>query len=943
VGGALVANVTVPGVPLSTYRVQFGPHFRFADGEALVPYLDALGAGYLYASPYFRARPGSEHGYDVVDHNAFNPEIGDERAHRAMIDALHARGMGHLVDFVPNHMGIGTGNPWWNDVLTWGALSPYAHYFDIDWHKASAGRGKVVVPVLGESYGRVVDRGDLAIAIDERAGALALTYFEHRFPLAPPSYAVVLAFAARGASSESATRLHDLSAAFGALRGRPREAVKRAALRERAERLQADLAAAIAAEPGVAAALRESARAFTGDPDRLDALVAAQHYRLAYWRVAADEINYRRFFDINDLAGLRVEDAEVLARTHELVFAMIGDGRVQGLRIDHVDGLYNPGGYCRLLVDRSAALGQSLYLVVEKILLGDERLRAGWQIAGTTGYTFMNQVAGIFVDRAAERGFDRLYRRIIERATTFAEEAFEAKRRVMRIDLSSELRVLCDALTRIAHADRRSSDFTGTALRRALIEVIAMFPVYRTYITDDAAVDPADRRVIETAVERARRVTELPDDGVFDFIRDVLSAQIARLPGARYDRTQVLRFAMRFQQYTGPVTAKALEDTAFYRYVRLVALNEVGGEPAVFGRTVEAFHRTNAARARSYPHAMIATATHDHKRGEDTRLRIAALTEFTGEWSRAVARWSRMNAGFRDEADGGSPSPVDEYLFYQTAVGTLPPAWTDEGAIDAGDHAAYVERLVAYALKAAREAKLRTSWTDGNAGYEGGLEAFIRNALAVESRYFRDLRAFVAPVALVAAIDGLAQVTLKLGSPGVPDIYQGCELWDFSLVDPDNRRPVDYARRRAMLEEFAARRDAPRDLVRELCERWYDGRIKLYVTWKMLHLRRARAATFLGGSYREVAVSGGGAESLVAFERDGIVVVAPRLIRTRATPALGVTFGDERLAAGQPGCSYQNLFDGRIVTAGDRGAIAVREAFGALPVAVLVPATADAG
>ena len=936
-GGALVANVTAGAVPVSTYRVQFGPEFRFTDGERIVPYLDALGIGHLYASPYFRSRPGSEHGYDVVDHTRLNPEIGDEAQQRAMIDALHARGMGHLVDFVPNHMGIGTDNPWWSDILTWGAMSPFSHFFDIEWHKNSTGRGRLVLPVLGDHYGSVVDRGELTVEFDAATDALTLHYFDHRFPLTPPTYGMVLAFAAHDAEPQAATRLRELGGSFAALRGRPREALKRTALRDRASALRRELADRVANDPPFARALAHGCGAFGTDPERLDALVAAQHYRLAYWRVSSDEINYRRFFDINDLAGLRVEDAEVLARTHELVFAMIADERIQGLRIDHIDGLSNPGGYATLLVDRSAALGQPLYLVVEKILLGAERLRPDWRIAGTTGYDFMNLVTGLFVDSESERGFDRIYRRVIGRTTTFAAEAYEAKRRVMRIDLSGELSVLVDALVRIAHSDRHSRDFTSLGLRRALIEVIAMFPVYRTYVVDDA-IAPEDQRVIDAAVAAARARSEFPDDAVFEFIRNALSAQLAQRPGASYDRTDVLRFAMRFQQYTGPVTAKSLEDTAFYRYVRLAALNEVGGEPGRFGRSTAEFHAANAERARLHPHAMLATATHDHKRGEDTRLRIAALTEFSPEWSRAVARWSRMNATLHAN-DAAAPSRVDEFLFYQTVVGTLPPAWLGNETPAPDEHAAYTGRLVAYALKAAREAKLQTSWTDRNAPYEAGLEAFVRAALAPQAPFFRDAWAFTAQLAPVAAIHGLAQVALKLGAPGVPDIYQGCELWDHSLVDPDNRRAVDYDRRREMLASFA-RRDAEREaLVTELLQSWPDGRIKLYVTWRLLQLRRTQPETFLGGAYRPLDVSGVGAAAIVAFARDEIVIAAPRLARPHADGRLHLHFDDERIAAGRPNAAYHSILDGRTIASDEAGSVMVREAFAVAPLAVLLPAS----
>jgi (1->4)-alpha-D-glucan 1-alpha-D-glucosylmutase len=932
VGGPLVSNVNVSAVPVSTYRVQFGPQFSFADGERIVPYLDALGIGQLYASPYFRARPGSTHGYDVVDHTRLNPEIGDDAQHRAMIAALHAHGMGHLLDFVPNHMGIGTDNPWWYDILTWGELSPYSHFFDIEWHKNSIGRGKVVLPVLGDHYGAIVERGELGVSFNPDKSALGIDYFDNRFPLTPPSYGLVLAHAALDAPAETAVALRDLAGAFAALRGKPREQSRRTALRDRASALRRDLADRIAGDPSFARALADGGTSFAADPDRLDTLIAGQHYRLAYWRVSSDEINYRRFFDINDLAGLRVEDAEVLARTHELVFAMLGDGRIQGLRIDHIDGLSNPGGYAELLVDRAAALGQPFYLVVEKILLGDEKLRSSWRIAGTTGYDFMNLVAGLFIDQSQERVFDRLYQRVLGRASTFAEEAYEAKKRVMRIDLASELTVLIDGLVRLAHSDRRSRDFTSNAIRRALIEVIAMFPVYRTYVVNEA-IEPADRAVIDTAVDAALARAELPDKAVFDFIRDALSAQLIESTGASYDRVEVLRLAMRAQQYTGPVTAKSLEDTAFYRYVRMIALNEVGGEPARFGRSLADFHAANAERAQAHPHAMLATATHDHKRGEDTRLRIAALTEFPAEWSRTVARWSRMNVALH--AGGATPSLVDEYLFYQTVVGTLPPQWLNESELDAAEHADYVERIVTYGFKAAREAKLRTSWTDRNAAYEDGLEAFIRAALAPQTPFLRDVRAFTAQVAPVSTIDSLAQVALKLGSPGMPDIYQGCELWDLSLVDPDNRRPVDYELRASMLESFAAR-DAEREaLLTELLDNSADGRIKLYVTWRLLQLRRERTATFLDGPYRELAVSGEGAQSLVAFARDDIAFIAPRLIRRRLRPGLKLAFDDERVTLGGPGVKYESVLDGRTLVTDADGTLAARDLFAIAPLAVI--------
>jgi len=927
----VVADVALTEVPGPTYRIQFGPHFGFADGARVVPYLAALGVGCLYASPYFRARPGSEHGYDVVDHNRLNPEIGDEAEQRRMIALAQAAGLSHIVDFVPNHMGIGADNPWWNDVLALGRRSAYAHFFDIDWHARTLGRGKIVLPFLGDHYGAVVERGELVVTFDPATGAFALRYFEHVFPLAPHTFAMLFAFAAARSAPERAADLRGFATAFEGLRNRSRDTPRRRTQRDRAVALSADIARRCAVDPGLASLLADAAALVSADPDRLDALLAAQHYRLVFWRAAADEINYRRFFDINDLAGLRVEDAEVLLRTHALLFAMIGDGRIQGVRVDHIDGLANPGGYVNLLVDYAHALDRSLYVVVEKILANGERLRPTWRIAGTTGYEFMNLVAGLFVDATHEGIFDRIYRRVLGRPSVFAEEAYQAKRRVMRIDLGSELQVLAEGLARIARCDRRSNDFTTISLRRALTEVIAALPVYRTYVIEEG-IEPDDRSIIATACARARARSELGDDGIFAFIHDVLTLALLRTNGTNYDRVEVVRFVMRFQQYTSPVMAKAVEDTTFYRYVRLVALNEVGGDPSRFGRSVTEFHAANAERARANPLAMLTTATHDHKRGEDTRLRIAALSEFPAEWSRAVARWARMNAPLRDAA-AAAPSATDEYLFYQTVVGTLPPDWLGDVAPQAADAGAYAERIVTYARKAAREAKLSTSWSDVNDAYETGLATFVARALAADAPFFRDARAFTAALAPIAAIHGLAQVTLKLTSPGIPDTYQGCELWDLSLVDPDNRRPVDYDARRAILDHLAAHTDRAA-LVDELLASWPDGRIKLYLTWRLLQLRRCRPQAF-GTAYRPLVTSDDG---LIAYARADVVVLAPRLVRGRwSGPALCVAYDGATVHGVPPVTRYRNVLDDATLDTATDGTLSAAAALSRAPVAVLIP------
>jgi (1->4)-alpha-D-glucan 1-alpha-D-glucosylmutase len=652
VGGAMVDRVSPrpPTVPSATYRLQFTPDFGFRDATAIVSYLHDLGVGHMYASPYLKARPGSMHGYDVVDPNALNPEIGTPAEHAAMVAAAQAAGIGQILDFVPNHMGIGSDNPWWTDVLEWGERSTYADFFDIDWRPLRAElQGKVLVPMLGDHYGRVLEAGDIALNFARDSGSFAIHYFEHRFPLAVRSYAEIVTRAVR----HGAPGLADLAARFAAV-GDPAALDARGAemlaVLARAAEAKAQLARA-ALDPTVDAALEAAVAEFAvipGDPrsaDALDVMLQDQYYRLAYWRVAVDEVNYRRFFDINDLAGLRVEDAAVLGQTHRLAFELIAAGTLQGLRIDHVDGLYNPGGYCNLLKERADALGQPLYIVVEKILAPFERLRAGWLIAGTTGYEFANLVNGLFVDPSAEPAFDRIYARAIGRAADYEAIAYEAKKRIMAVDLASELTVLATNLTRIAASDRSSSDFTFNGLRDALMDVVAAFPVYRTYVVSED-IEPEDGDFIEAAVAVAQMRSTLADDMLFAFITDVLTARAAR-PDTSYDRNAVLRFAMRFAQYTSPVMAKSIEDTAFYRYVRLLSLNEVGGDPMRFGTLVGEFHAANAERAATRPHTMLATSTHDHKRGEDVRTRIDALTEVPAQWSRALRRWARINRARR--------------------------------------------------------------------------------------------------------------------------------------------------------------------------------------------------------------------------------------------------------------------------------------------------------
>ncbi len=931
----------ISSVPLSTYRLQFSAAFRFDDARAIIPYLAALGIGHIYASPYLKARPGSTHGYDVVDPNTLNPEVGTDAAHAAMIDAAQAAGIGHVLDFVPNHMGIGGAeNPWWQDVLEWGEASPYAKFFDVDWQPLRAEmRGRVLVPFLGDYYGRVLERGELEPHFDSATGSFSIAYFDSRFPIATKSYGAFLSLAVREVAG-AAWPLRALAAEFDG------------ASRERASELKAELAA-IARDASNAAAIEAALATYrvgsdAGAIERLDALLQRQNYRLAFWRVSADEINYRRFFDINDLAGLRVEDSSVLAETHRFVFSLIESGRIQGLRIDHVDGLYNPGGYCTLLQDRAEALGHPQYLVVEKILARFETLRSDWRIAGTTGYDFMNSVNGLFVDANNELAFDHIYRQYAGIAANFDQFAYRAKKDIMRATLASELEVLATMLDRIAEMDRRSNDYTFNVLRDALTEVVASFPVYRTYVTHED-LEEDDDRFISWAVGSARKRSELGDDRVFEFIASVLRVATGA-QSEKYERRAVLRFAMKFQQYTSPVMAKAVEDTAFYRYVRLASLNEVGGDPRRFGTNVADFHRQNAERAEFHPHAMLATATHDHKRGEDTRVRIDAISEIPGPWERALERWSRLNARRKGNADGApAPTENDEYQLYQTLLGTWPLEWLERATIEENESEAYIERIGTYVRKAMREAKFRTSWTNPNAAYEKATLSFVRSLLAPRrgNLFFTEMNAFVREIAPIAAISGLAQVTLKLTSPGVPDIYQGCEFWDFSLVDPDNRRPVDYAQRGAALETMRARveRGESAALAAELLACWQDGRVKAYVTWRLLHLRRERPRAFLGGAYVPLETTGTHAERLVAYARDEVVVVAPRLVRgviAHARPVPRVAFDSENVRLPATAARrYVDRFTAAevVVQSDDDGAyLRATDVLTPFPVAVLVPA-----
>jgi malto-oligosyltrehalose synthase len=884
-------EASVGSIPRATYRVQLNAGFTFKDLTAIVPYLAALGISHVYCSPYFRARAGSAHGYDVVDHNSFNPEIGSRADFDEFVAALRAHGMGHILDIVPNHVGVmGSDNSWWMDVLENGQASIYADYFDIDWNPVNAALAdKVLVPVLADPYGVVLERGDLELRFERALGSFAIHYHEHRMPLDPRTYPRILDAVLALERNPELERLRRL---FGALPDRRGSTTDRIAERNRdKEAHKRALAALVAADAGVAAALDRAVATLAGDPadptsfDALHDLLESQAFRLAYWRVASDDINYRRFFDVNDLAALRVENEAVFAATHRLVLELIASGALDGLRIDHADGLYDPLGYFQRLTARiaqvTAAAGGSrpIYLVAEKITASFERLPADWPVHGETGYHFANVVNRMLVDAGSKGRMGRIYRAFVGEPRQWPDITYECQHRVLRKSLASELNTASNLLARIAHDDRRTRDFTLASLWRALAEIIACFPVYRTYVTD--AVADSDRRYVDWAIAAARRRGSSTEQPVFDFVR---SALLLELPAqSESARQRMRRFAMKFQQITAPITAKGIEDTALYRFNRLVSLNEVGGEPDLFGSSVSAFHTDAQYRARHWPHEMLTTSTHDTKRSEDVRARIAVLSEMPAEWRRSVDRWRRFNRTRRREV-GGMPAPSadDEYLFYQTLLGTWPLAEPDEAGLDA-----YRRRIAAYMLKAAREAKARTSWAAADPEYEDALLQFIRAALERREAnlFLADFCALNRRIVRFGLLNALSQTLLKLTAPGVPDVYQGNELWDFSLVDPDNRRPVDYDARRGLLARLAAARTAnapaARTPIDEMVDDIADPRCKLFLHARVLELRRRDPELFQRGEYLPLQVTGRRAPHLCAFARrlDGrlAVVLAPRL------------------------------------------------------------------
>jgi (1->4)-alpha-D-glucan 1-alpha-D-glucosylmutase len=924
-----------------TYRLQLHKDFTFQKARELVPYLKQLGVSHVYSSPFFRATPGSLHGYDVCDHNEINPEIGTLEDLREWVAELHQHGLKLIVDFVPNHMGIADlGNFRWRDVLENGPASPYARYFDIEWNPIkTALQNKVLLPVLGDQYGVILEGGGLPLHYVEEDGTFSLHIPGFELPVAIRSTIPVLQQVA-SLISEVPDELLSIISAIEHLPPRHEATPETIEERTREKNIIRKRFKTLCAErPDVLSTLYTVLREWNDASnehslDRLDQLISAQPYRPSYWKVAAEEINYRRFFDVNSLAAIRIDLPEVFDHTHQLLFQLFREGLLDGVRIDHVDGLALPASYLHQLRERVSecmeASADSGLIYVEKILGPDEVLPEDWPIDGTTGYEFGNQVMNALIDPNQAVFMSRIYERFIDERLGYQRTVYESKRLIMQLSMASEINMLGTLLSRLAESHRRARDFTLNALTTAIREVIAAFPVYRTYLVRDEAPTERDVKVIQHAIALARRRNPALERSVFEFLRSVLILNPEQHPPFNEDMRW--SFVRKFQQCTGPITAKGIEDTTFYRYNRLIALNEVGGEPANFGESIDTFHRRNQQRAANWPRSLLATSTHDTKRSEDVRARLLALSELAPAWSKRVNLWRRMNQRHKILVDGiPAPDANEEYYLYQTLVGTWPLQEMNENELEL-----YVQRIQEHMVKALHEAKVNSSWIDANTDWDTAVEQFIQRILLPQKnrRFLTSLTEFMADIAPLGALNSLSQTVLKMTVPGVPDIYQGTELWDFSLVDPDNRRPVDFDLRSSSLASFKP--------ASGLLNQWHNGQIKLFVIQRLLALRSKHRPLFAEGEYLPVKVSGEAEKHVIAFmrqhENEKLLVVAPRLIAALGFPAIGSCWENTQLDL--PGetesdtSTWVNLFTG--VSVESQGRLSLAAVFADLPFAVLV-------
>ena len=975
-------------VPLSTYRVQMHAGFKFEDAEKILPYLKMLGIGDFYSSPIFEARPGSMHGYDVTNHGRLNPELGGEEDFAQFSAALKDQDTGLLLDIVPNHMGVGNDTKWWQDVLENGHASEYANYFDIDWDPLKPElKNKLLLPILGGQYGDELEAKHIQIVIEE--GKPYVQVFDHRMPVAPRTVPMIFFRGALGQMpprEESADVVPD--SLYGLLRSLshvpPHESTdpglrlqRRVQLEELLPKLHHALDAA-ESRPYIDRALKiiNGIEGNMSSFDALHELLEAQPYRLALWRTSGEEINYRRFFDVNDLVGLRMENGKVFASTHCLIRKMLAEKSVTGLRIDHCDGLYNPEQYLvdlqRLYlasqcdgaevkneanVDDTGierGIGEALrgydwqkskgplYVVVEKILEPGEYMPTRWAVHGTSGYDFVYFGNSIFIQTANEEKFDQLYARVVGHSTDPADIVYRSKLQVMQNSLASEVHVLANMLMRIAAADRHARDFTANILETSIREVIACFPVYRTYIDEDGNYTARDAKFIQDAIRTAKRRNSDVDASAFHFLRDILFLS-KRGPATPEARAEQLRFALKFQQLTGPVMAKGVEDTTFYVYNRFISTNEVGGSAESFGISLDLLHKSNQERLRLSPGTMLTTSTHDTKRSEDVRNRLNVLSEMPDMWAEYVSKWQQQNRQHKRTLEDGrvAPDGNEEYLLYQTIVGAWP--WKFEGS-DTREN--FLKRVKEYITKALSEAKVNLSWLNPDQEYVDAVHGFLTDILSPaasdkESAFVQSLLELMPVLRRFGAVNSLAQVVLKATSPGVPDFYQGTDLWDLSLVDPDNRRPVDYDLRAKYLEELISLE--PLAVAKSVTSDLGDGRVKLWTMHRVLQLRQQKQKVFEEGEYAPLYADGDKKENLIGFSRrnesDAVVVLLPRFSYSLMHCKPGLPIGDawgkdavqmEWLA----GRKLRNSFTDEVVTVDGVGKLSLSTAFGVFPVAV---------
>ena len=919
-------------IPRATYRLQFNKTFTFKDAKEIIPYLAKLGISHCYASPILKSNPGSMHGYDIVDYGQFNPEIGSPEDLNELVETLKGYGMGLILDIVPNHMGIGNENKWWQDVLENGPASPYSEYFDINWQPIKKELvGKVLLPILGTSYGQALKEGQLKLSFVSDRGKFSLQYFDHKLPINPVSYPIILNRRLEilenklGKENADVEEYLSILSGFTALSYLPFKTAEERLREQHVEmrRLLNLCAKNSKIEQFIKDNLQEFAvdKSFTVAETNLHILLEQQAYRLSFWRVASDEINYRRFFDVDSLAAVRTEDARVFTEMHRLIFALMREKKIEGLRIDHPDGLYDPAKYFddiqqevqrNLDESHNSSLPNSdfdpeftsVYIVVEKILAPFEHLANNWRVHGTTGYDYLNALNRLLIDTESSSDFDETYANFIGYAADINSLKLECKDIILSSLLASELNVLAYKLSQIAESNWNYRDFTLGALRNALRQVVKYFPIYRTYITD-IPIDKDSRNYIDWAISAAKNASSPINARIYDFIHDVLTLDILTKVELEDEISEALdktdfansikQFTLKFQQYTGPVMAKSIEDTMFYRYNRFVCLNEVGGEADKFGATIAAFHLQNQQRQLKRPFEMISTSTHDTKRSEDVRARLAVLSEIPLLWRERVLLWQKLNKSYKTELkDEFFPDANDEYLIYQNLIGMLPPDcdWHDNDLVPMSE---ITERLKTYALKAVRESKTYTSWIDQDEVYEQSVSNFIEKILnpALNKAFLNDLLSFHKNLNDFGLLNSLVQAVIKITSPGVPDIYQGCEAWDFSLVDPDNRRPVDHRKLHSFLsqilsqiEQNSARNDLKlpdlenrKIFLNDLIESRSNGTIKLFATKICLDLRKEYPDLFTKGVYTALEISGPAKDHVIAFLRKCVdkicLVVAP--------------------------------------------------------------------